>query len=947
MSFSSKLEIKPDFEIDMLQPYELICNVRLFSDIFDRTAACFDAGKGVVFLTGNAGLDKAAILKSFAHEKKDMFGKIIFLSVNAGRYYFPGSSLPVPETDVILKEQFIRKASLLTSHFCPPFKPRTEKELIAELAKYETLILIDGEEFNHFPAFLSMLVDYGFKIIYSAEKIEENIPRYCKKIKLGSPSSELASKALLHSISCCERYKASLCSLLGNFPLAIFLAEKHLLHNNISVAELSKRILSTAKEHDLVPKKDYVKLFYFFADFSPGEKEVFRTLGIFLRYARIPYGNQKATSELFSIKYAEQISDKPFEKWKRLLHLGFFSVTDSGVLYAKKEVLDFVIDFLAPTSSSCPCFMKYISDRLDCKISQKSKNLYAKIKKLDNDAPTDILFTEYLPDVYAYFSHTDEKCGSRIYTLIMTYCLTFLGTEKSEVFTEHLNLFGNTVLLECFLKKFDFDVYENSDDAELYNHVYTSSIKFYMDTLRICTCLIRFSSHEQFYQNKYIFSVMYNTIQKIIDEIEGNESDVLGKLLLCNDVLRLCEESFFCFCDISADGKYHINRCRQSSVMDYFDNPFTNYNLCSSVYPLGDAMSLRLYAKIHHLTLIFLNLSEKSDIPEEMTYYHTSQNRKKAFAVEFSSFFNRIMRGFDVFFDFYDDEYTVTDTNGVISEMTDEAISVLLKKAEEIMSGTFDENGKNAENYAKQIIKSVKESKNSFLLASLVLDADFPISEGCRIALTELNFAEALFFNSSNRAETARNAIIKCAYELTKSTAYFPFYENIIMIAEKITTLNPDEAVSDAAENICYSYIKEVCRHFGKRLDNWSFGIHRNDRNMLGFSCKFEELFRRFNVLCSESTSAERCVAEAAYRLKEGQPPAKASKKSLYEAVITLIYTRIRTDEDFSRLGFAFMIKPLFNKDELKQITEELTNEIYSPKLTSEEIKAINKYAES
>lgn len=263
------------------------------------------------------------------------------------------------------------------------------------------------------------------------------------------------------------------------------------------------------------------------------------------------------------------------------------------------------------------------------------------------------------------------------------------------------------------------------------------------------------------------------------------------------------------------------------------------------------------------------------------------------------------------------------------------------------MSGTFDENGKNAENYAKQIIKSVKESKNSFLLASLVLDADFPISEGCRIALTELNFAEALFFNSSNRAETARNAIIKCAYELTKSTAYFPFYENIIMIAEKITTLNPDEAVSDAAENICYSYIKEVCRHFGKRLDNWSFGIHRNDRNMLGFSCKFEELFRRFNVLCSESTSAERCVAEAAYRLKEGQPPAKASKKSLYEAVITLIYTRIRTDEDFSRLGFAFMIKPLFNKDELKQITEELTNEIYSPKLTSEEIKAINKYAES
>ena len=889
-------------------------NSFFWNDSLKEVFSAFDSGSNCVILHGYEGYGKSHILRRFAYQARAKFDAVVFVEYDKSKYICHSDCDFANDDSIILERCFSRiftQKEFYTKRYSTCyFNKDSATDNFHKLSLRNTVLIIDSFYVSELPEYFFSLLEKGFKILTCVRNLPSNVPKLSKTILHTVPFANDLITFFFNGTSFSKDDLLSLCELFENRPSALLMTSNFLKVFHTAPRHLHEQIIKIAKEKQLNPAKDYMKIFYFLSELTNTEKEQLRTFAVIQAFFIdcVDYNNEKDV--IFTIELAELFTSKSFDSWKRLVQLGYFNISDDGRISMEKHAYDFVLNFLVPTANNCPCFMNYINKTFGIDPSQRAKDLHGIYCVNGVLASVKPDYTLNLLDAYAYFLQTDPNYHKNVYCLMLIYIFKELGLETEIYYTNHLLCRNRAYLAACFSNAVFSDycknLYINADNKNDYDSVYDSNVRACLDIIRVCTELIRFTSYEHRHINEPIFKCLTQALKSINHVLENSNDGKHQLLCLSSDAIRLCEETFMYFSDISMTGEYFYHRCNINSTLGNFNDYKHNRKGCISVNPLESTTSFRMFGVFQQLVFNFLKLSKNAVMPYYYVYYHTTLDDKTNFYREMSLLFNRTINGFGTFFDFYKNKYLSTNVNSALEKVNDNELELLLENARKYSQAFYDGTcEKSSKAYANNIIKVLSSTDAPYRCARLLLDADFPISNKCLMFLKDSVFIDVLMNNRNFGTKSKVLLYIHCSEQLGKNNCCIPLTISVMEKIKHQKVLTPTSR-RKVLPKICYAYVKDTCRILEKYLDKKYLTLSKEELLLQTENSDIEAFMVDHVGFKWNCNSCEYYLSYAFYCFKNHKQ-LKIHSDTIKSSLINIIYSKLTLDEEISREGFTVL----------------------------------------
>lgn len=861
----------------------------------ERIGKAFEDGESAVLVTGTVGTGKTRILRQFAYDIRKKHSAVIFTRFDKDRYLF-GKAQAEGDDSIFVKNSLARVFSQVLDyagkHSLCSFSAQTPQQLLSELSDRDAVIIIDGVDTEQIPEYVYTLANMGFKVLISSD----TAPKYDK-----SRICEIHHTPNVPCISQSTEYKR-LCTLLNNNPHALFLA--HCFMKEFRLDE--KSMADWIKTVDVGGSMFYLELFYRLAGFSKEENEVLMTLSALMQYGIEDIRVFKKQSCIYTNRTGTVLSGTLGAKASRLIRLGFVKRLSDGSLYMNKSVIRFVIDEQKPDARSCPHLMRCISRFSDGVRSKKKGDGGNNKNDKSNREQDKPLPSASLLDVYVRFAESDKKYKKRIYNLVTAYIASKNSKQPRNDACGSLLLYNKSYAAFLFKQAVSgayrrYMYSKNTTDGKT-KYPYTPKICALLDITKICISFIRFSHTEGMDDCSYIYRLLEDTFDKILEVIKTGNFSVQYRLQVLAREIEMCSGVFTNVNNFSAFGVYTDD---------------------GGINILQDESTFSLYRSFGRLSRELLDTYESIPYRNAPRRFGKVRKSTKLFLTQLALFFNRLTRGFDDFFDFYSFKQKSFDFEKAMREITDDELSALLEKARFFAEYGFDAgNTKSKREYAGKIVSVLEKCRNPLLLSFLVTDASFPVSEQCRNSLVRLDFIGALTHNRRMGKELFSKLYVHCAFQLAENVWHTPFYAYAL---DRIFRLFPidGDCFEEAAEYICCSFIRQACLCLEKYFVRGRHTSYGKDKLRDIAMCDTFKLIKTHTVCCYSGSAACRCIAGAVVTLcsKEGEC---YDSNTLRQAFLSLIYGRFAGDTTLSHKGLRVLIGMLCDENDAQRLYCEI-----------------------
>ena len=551
---------------------------------------------------------------------------------------------------------------------------------------------------------------------------------------------------------------------------------------------------------------------------SDRQKELLMTLSSMLYYLDDDIEIKSSRSGVFddeSVKYylgdlAEEIG--ALEKCMLLKR------SKNNKLYMDRAVMERVFETMRPTAENCHTFMAFVQKNATFSILQNSKDISAKLYTVENSFDSFAASEEFL-SVYTHFSKTDKYCGIVLYNLLVTLMLEKSAVSGGVYYKDHLLVRNMTCyinkLYECMTQEtllkriYDDNFYGN----DILPENYSLSVRANLDLIRLSVSFLRNITSDLYSLNKKLLEILYSSMTEIYDAAESMASSAYDRMMLIDDVIRLCEETFS-YCEvIDEDGNYYWFRDSiQSGRIFYYGQKQSDGLEASSLAFGHSELTLKLYGiyqKFLNKWLVYAETTSFFSANRLLKEIHAQKIRERRLTVQkISACFERIRNGFGTFVDCFDDKNLNTE---VYLKDIDESILKRLEDNKRLHSRGFDGGTKiGADRYSNSVIEALINSKNIISCILPVLDYNYPVSDMTYSYLLQKGVSKAVCNNkhSSNfTKQILTEALIYKYNPYTYKQSLVRLYEELI--ESLMISTNSSEAFEKRfKEVLCSAYVR-------------------------------------------------------------------------------------------------------------------------------------------
>ena len=232
--------------------------------------------------------------------------------------------------------------------------------------------------------------------------------------------------------------------------------------------------------------------------------------------------------------------------------------------------------------------------------------------------------------------------------------------------------------------------------------------------IKISSTLIRYLSYPYYEDYQSTFILLLKALVSVqTNIIDDDKSISTENFEFISDVIDTIEPIFRNCCPINKNGDYSslIDRAQYSCVAEGFD--YEEYPFTTGLCAYNSLWTYYLYKVVNSLLLIWIFTAQKEKKADSI--FKSRKSWQKEISVELY----RIDKGFNHFFDFYGE---TPKYYGGKNDINEELIAV---------NSTYVDNGfdESPEDYVSQIMNTLQSTKQPFYLYSLLLNANFPLTD--------------------------------------------------------------------------------------------------------------------------------------------------------------------------------------------------------------------------
>ena len=602
---------------------------------------------------------------------------------------------------------------------------------------------------------------------------------------------------------------------------------------------------------------------------------------------------------------------------------GFIKRTDKGRIVIERYICQRVLSEFCPTARNCPAFMSFAEKYFDFSIMQCSKDFKAKLLLRENhDIPTAAI--EEMLCAYTHFSRTDAKSGGRLYNLIFVLMLDRLADRNGKYYVSHL-LFRNSnyyikTICSCLEEGRLCDALYNPDmySSEELSLFYGNTLKTKLDIMRMSLMFIRNVTVDLYEFYQFTFKTLYDVMEAIYREEIPSCSNDSERLLILDDVIRLCYETLGYPAVTGEHGEYIPDRdCHRYHRVFYTCEKLCDELSASSVIFGYSTLTVKLYAVYQKYIDAWLSLADKSILPSGrlLSAIHKEKyDTRLALSREISMQFNRIRIGYENCCPVF-----LPGNEAILKPYETELDSTIEKRLSDnkrFLCRGFDGGTKcGGKRYADFVISAIREGCDILRLLVCILDYDYPLSDNTYRILCESGLSE-LVCQEENTANLSKQMLLETLVfrynAKSEKKALTGLYESIIGGLFQYVSHN-SASLTRLAFCVSYSYVLNK--------------IH--DTEMI---CESDFITRLYEKVClcrnvNEAVSHE-VLAHALYDAACGIDTV-FSDKTVYGALENFAYEQIMSRNAEITEKLECVCEKLLGRDSSKKLCENISVLLY------------------
>lgn len=523
-----------------------------------------------------------------------------------------------------------------------------------------------------------------------------------------------------------------------------------------------------------------------FSVLASRESELLMTLCAILKYLDSSVRIISSKTGVFDRESVRFYLGELCEELDVLEDKGFVRIAENGRIYVDADIMEKAVSVLKPSAENCKTFMDFADRICNFVIDQESKDITASLRAVGEY--NSFAASEEFLTAYTHFSMIDSGKGIKLYNCMMAYVLENCAMQKGSDYIRHICMRNKGYFLHTLKscledKQLLSRIYANSDylPAE-----YTGSIRAQLDIIRLTTCFVRNLTPDMYAENEDVFLMLYEAMEDVMKYSEKSLCDSDVMMLLLDDVIRLCDESFGYFEVIDEDGNYHIRR----------ENPCVHRvsYVCERRCDSSDACSIefghslvtvKLYGMYQKYLDKWLELSHSTDMCFPNSILKQLFDEKLTERIHrremISTHYIRIISGFDKYFDFLSEKHR--KCNVYECDFDSNAVKRLDDNRHLFLRG-FDKGTKiGAERYSNMIIETVSDCDDCFRVVLPVLCFDYPVNDAVYGFLGEKGLSDILCKDTfNNRTKQMLIETLVSDYQISPhKTKLVKLYEELIL----------------------------------------------------------------------------------------------------------------------------------------------------------------------
>lgn len=681
---------------------------------------------------------------------------------------------------------------------------------------------------------------------------------------------------------------------------------RHLFGLCCKVIVVSNAVMENAGKNAVVVKSDEREISLH--DFSMLDKEgteLLMTLCAILKYLDSSVKIVSSREGIFNRESVSFYLEALSEKLDNLIENGFVKETDKGRLYIDTQIINSVISVFSPNAQNCKTFMSFAERMCSFVIDQESKDVSAILKV--NEKYNSFAASEEFLAAYTHFVKTDENRAKKLYNSMMALVLDKCAMQKGEDYMGYLCLKNKDYYLSCLKKCFeDKDfldlLYIENDYLPC---AYTGKIRAKLDLLRLVTAFIRNITADMYAENEELFRMLYDTMESIMDTLHDGSVDNASAMLIADDVIRLCEESFGYFEVIDDDGTYNAKREKTDSHRVFYrsEKKCDAVDACSILMGYSTD-TLRLYGMYQKYLDVWLELSASYESrfsnPVLRQLYNEKLYERNHRRKAMSTHFLRIVNGLETYSEYLSEKNTDVRIYDYRFDLNTEK---RLARNKHLFNRGFDGGTKTgAEKYSEMIINAVAGAENVFVTLLPVLCFDYPVNDAVYALLLKKELASTVretALTDRTKQMLLENLVSNYRQDLSKP-CLVKLYEQLIVMLWENTSHN-ESSQKRLYHEVCSLYVRQnILDATDNDTKNNNFSTLLYERII--FSCDIMPIY------CDD------LLSQTVYDMKHGKKVV-IPKDKLFGALEVFVYENKLLDDTAAQNGAVKLAEKLLCRE--------------------------------
>ncbi len=917
---------------------------------YERLEKLLKNKNGITVISGEAGSGKTTLAEKYIIEHSGDYRCVLYCRFKRERKSGFRKGLKISDNDMLIKSLaniFECEVEYEKSAVAKPFGVSPFERLMKRISQ-DALVVVDDCNCDEILPFLKDELSGKCKVIVVTDKTVAQDSYKKEKINVVTLCGVTANDmyVLCQGISENSEDYEGLFSFFGGNLCLCEMALKYLKSCNISANELLEKLEMIACDKKSKGFDNLLFYLYCLADFSVAEKEMLRTAVTLI--SNIPESTKIVSSPMgvFDKRSLAFYTKKDFSTVKRLIELGYVSVTITGRLTVNTTVSDFVRDVLKPDLKNCCCYGNFLKRSLAFDLNQTAKDVYAEYRGR-HSLPGWFVSTQEFIEGYCGFIEQHENKEDAVYKSMCAFMLTSLNQEENEVCTYHLGAdyvplylweFEKAVSGEYSKYIYDIGMYDKDD---ILSEAYTDFVKGKLDVLRLCSSLLKNCFCYHYKYMKCVLETLYKTLDALYCYVEKSDMQNADKMTVMCEAMRICKELFMGCNSMQRELEYNYGRDLQDRVIiRSYDEERLNAAEANGIHMGYSFDTVRLYGIYMKYLTTWLNLERvtyQSFANERLLEIHNQKKEERTqLLLNISLHFARISRGYGQFYDFYNRKNRIPS---IETYHLSRALGYHLENNRRLALVGFDgATERGAQKYCDAVFKTLRESSNPFELVMLLYDKSFPISDVACKMLAERGLQKEIA-KSKNIANLYLQTIVefciynyceytkckRCGFE-KKSKEYNNLLDKSIDELYDVVVRNNtfDEKLLAAASCsfvCCASNVLLNLYEKNERLTAW------NIRNSFEENAPFTlRLYERiiYDAERIRPLTSEVIVARVLYNFMNDGIFGKEkgfSGKNVVDALKCIVYDDLCIKNEFSRLGIVLLSSLVTSKANLYNIS--------------------------